>query len=408
MNTSNKKKIYLAAMALLLLISIPVTLFVMSQRQDPRQQAAASTTLSFTPTSTTATPIIKNVGDQISLDLMVSPGTNLVTFVRYQIQYDPTKVQLNTANPFTLNSAVFSNVEGPVTTANSVAQSVSIGSDPTKAIQQPTKVGTVNFTAIAPGTATISFGTMSQALSSGSSDQASQNVLSSTTPATILINGGTTTVTPGPSQTIPTATLQPLPTVEGTAIKLNLFLHGVGAAGDNPNPTGNALSNKNPIHPQRDVQVEVYNTDNQIVASASAPVNYDPQTGTFVGTMALGAGVTGGNYNVKLKTDRYLRRLVPGIQQIQTNVVNELADTQLVAGDTNTDNFLNVLDYNALLDCGYGELEPKPIADANSKFNTTECKAHPPVRNVDVNDDGLVNSFDYNLFLRELSVQNGD
>jgi hypothetical protein len=408
MNTINKKKIYLAVVALLLLISIPITLFVMSQRQDPRQRAAASTTLSFTPTSTSSSPLVKNVGDQISLDLMVSPGTNLVTFVKYQIQYDPTKVQLNTANPFTLNTSVFSNVEGPVTTANAIAQSVSIGSDPTKAIQQPTKVGTINFTAIAPGSTTITFGNASQALSSGSNDQASQNVLSSTSPANILINGSSVTVTQGPTQSVPTVTLQPLPTVEGTAIKLNLFLHGVGAAGDNPNPTGNSLSNKNPVHPQRNVKVEVYNTDNVIVASASAPVNYDPATGTFTGTMALGAGVTGGNYNVKLKTDRYLRRLVPGIQQLQTGVVNELPDTQLVAGDTNGDNFLNVLDYNALLDCGYGELEPKPIADANSKFNTTECKAHPPVQNVDVDDNGLVNSFDYNLFLRELSVQNGD
>jgi hypothetical protein len=407
MNTATKRKIFMVAAALLLLISIPLTLSILSQRQDPRQRAAASTTLTFTPASTTASPLVKNVGDSIPLDIMVNPGTNLVTFVRYQITYDPTKVQLDTANPVTLNSAIFSSVEGPVTTANSIAQSVSIGSDPTKAIQQPTKVATINFKAVAPttgSTTSITFGTMSQALSSGANDQASQNVLSSTTPATIMINGsgGVT-----PSVGSPTATLIPLPTVTGTAVQFNLFLHGVGAAGDNPNPTGNDLSNKNPVHPQRNLQVEVYNTDNQIVASASAPVNYDPSTGTFTGIMGLG-NVPAGNYNLKIKTDRYLRRLVPGIQQIQTNAVNELPDTQLVAGDTNGDNFLNVIDYNALLDCGYGELNPLPQADANSKFNTNECKAHKPVVNVDIDDNGVVNSFDYNLFLRELSVQNGD
>lgn len=399
MNTINKKKLILIVAALALLISIPLTLSLVSQSQDPRQQAAASTTLTFVPESTAAAPIVKNVGDPIALDIMVDPGTNLVTFVRYQISYDPTKVQLNSANPVTLNTAVFSNVEGPVLTADALAQSVSIGSDPTKAIQQKTKVATVNFTAIAPttgSTTTISYGTLTQALSSGANDQSSQNILSSTTPATIQINGSGT------------ATPSAVPTISGTSLAFNLFLHGVGAAGDNPNPSGNELSNKNPVHPQRNLQVEVYNTDNQLVASTSAPVNYDPATGTFTGKMGLGQNVVAGNYNVKVKTDRYLRRLVPGILQIQTNVENKVPDTQLVAGDTNGDNFLNVIDYNALLDCGYGELNPLPQADPNSKFNAEDCKAHAPVINVDVDDNGVVNSFDYNLFLRELSVQNGD
>ncbi len=402
MNTPNKKKIFLIVAAVLLLLTIPLTISLVSQQQDIRQKAAGSTTLSFEPVSTTAAPLTKNVGDPIALDITVDPGSNLITFVKYQITYDPTKVQLNAANPITLNSNIFSSVEGPVTTAEAIAQSVSIGSDPTKAVQTKTKVATVNFTAVGPtnGTATtVSFGAMSQALSSGANDQASQNVLSSTTPATIVINGeGTAT---------PSATLVPQPTITGTSVTFTLFMHGVGAAGDNPNPTGNSLSNKNPVHPQRNLKVEVFNTDNQIVASASAPVTYDSETGTFVGKMGLG-DIASGNYNIKVQTDRYLRRLVPGIQQIQKDQENPLPETQLVAGDSNGDNFLNVIDYNAMLDCGYGELNPLPIADANSKFNTQECKAHTPVENVDIDDNGVVNSFDYNLFLRELSVQNGD
>ncbi len=401
MNTINKKKILIVGFALLLLISIPLTLSLMSQRQETRQRAAGSTTLSFEPASATATPLTKKIGEEITMDLVVEPGTNLVTFVKYQITFDPTKIQLKATNPIVLNSAVFSSVEGPVTTANSIAQSISIGSDPTKAIQTKTKIGTITFNAIAStnGTpTTVAFGTMTQALSAGQNDQASQNVLSSTSPALIAIDGTGT----------PAATLQPQPTVDGTAISFNLFLHGIGAAGDNPNPTGNSLSNKEPVTPQRNLNVEVFDTNNQIIASASAPVTYDSAQGTFVGTMSLGKNVPSGNYNIKVKADRYLRRIVPGIQQLQANVVNELPDTQLVAGDTNNDNFLNVLDYNALLDCGYGELKPLPVADANSKFNTEVCKVHTPVINVDVNDNGVVDSIDYNLFLRELSVQNGD
>ena len=79
-----------------------------------------------------------------------------------------------------------------------------------------------------------------------------------------------------------------------------------------------------------------------------------------------------------------------------------------MAGDTNGDNALNILDYNAFLDCGYGVLNPLPINDANSYFNKKICQNHPPTENIDIEDNGLVNSYDYNLFLRELSVQNGD
>lgn len=401
MNTFSKKKIIIAVFALLLLISIPLTLSLVQQRQDPRQRAAASTTLSFTPVSTASSPITKSIGEPISLDIMVDPGTNLVTFVKYYVTYDPTKVRPVASNPFTINSAVFSNVEGPVVGSNTVAQSVSIGSDPTKAIQKVTKVGTLNFEAIGAtgGTpTTITYGPATQALSSGANDQAGQNVLSSTTPAHIIISG-TSTVTP---------TIIPEPTLEGTIVSFTLLLHGVGAAGDNPNPQGNSMSNKNPLHPQRNLNVEVFNTNNESIASASAPVTYDVATGTFVGKMSLGKNVQPGNYSLKIKTDRYLRRLVPGIQQLKANVDNQLPVTQMVAGDTNNDNFLNVIDYNALLDCGYGNLNPLPIADPNSPFNSENCQVHVPVINVDIDDNGVVNSYDYNLFLRELSVQNGD
>ena len=92
----------------------------------------------------------------------------------------------------TLNNKVFTNVEGPVINSGTLAQSVSIGSDPTKAISKVTKVATLHFKAVGGtngGTTTITYGTLSQALSSSSNDQANQNVLSTTTPAVISISG---------------------------------------------------------------------------------------------------------------------------------------------------------------------------------------------------------------------------
>jgi hypothetical protein len=404
---NNKRKIFVGFFLLLLIISVPLTVLITRKTQETRSHASGSTSLLFTPASTASTPLQKNVGDIISVDLMVNPGTNLVTFVRFQISYDPTKLQ-PTDNPFTLNTTAFPiAVEGPVVGNGTIAESVSIGSDPTKAITTVTKIGTLNFKALAPtnGTATIaSFTSLSQALSAGQTEQAGENVLSTTTPAYIVIGGNANTT---PAIT-PIATSIP---GEGTMLNVRLLLHGVGAAGDNPNPSASTLSNKNPLHPQRNLDVQIFDSNNQLVSSVSAPtaINYEgPTVGGFAGSVDLGPSFPSGKYNIKVKTDRYLRKLVPGIFTIENKQVTNVADVAMIAGDTNGDNFLNVLDYNALLDCGFGNISPLPMADPNATYNSTNCKGHPTAELVDVNDDGVINGPDYNLFIRELSVQNGD
>ena len=403
MNTVDKKKVILGAIALALLVTIPLTVSQLSKRQTTLNQAALGASLSFTPNSTPSSPIQSTIGGNIDLDMYIDPGTSSVTFVRYQVTYDPTKVKLVSSGPVDLNSNVFTSIEGPVMSSDSIAQSVSIGSDPTKVVTQKTKVATLHFMAIGSTngtTTTISFGTMSQVLSAGSHDQANQNVLSTTTPATVSIGGSG-----GPTGN---PTTIPIPTVTGTALNFTLLLHGIGSAGDNPNPEGNSLSNKNPLHPQRDLSVTVFDTNNQSVATSTMPVTFDSTSGTFIGAVGLPATLPSGNYSVKIQTKGYLRRLVPGIQQIVSGQATDVPAVQMIAGDTNNDNVLNVLDYNALLDCGYGQLTPLPMTDPNSKFHSSACQVHSPADNIDVNDDGIINSTDYNLFLRELSVQNGD
>ena len=392
MASGNKKTLLLGLFLLTLAVSVPFTLSLLQQRQENRTRAAGSTTLALTPASSASNPIQKNVGDTIALDLMVNPGNNLVTFVRFQIKYDPTKLELVSTDPFTLNTTAFpTKIEGPVVSSGTLAESVSVGSDPTKAVQTTSKVGTVNFKAIGGtnGTPTeVSFSNLTQALSSGATDQAAENVLASTTPALIAIGGGAAS--------------------SGTVLSFNLLLHGIGAAGDNANPTGSSLSNKNPLHPTRNVDVLVYDSTNQLVASKAGTITYASASGAFTGKIDLGASFPSGNYNVKIKANRYLRKLIPGIVNIVNLKENAIPQTFMVAGDVNDDNILNVLDYNALLDCGYGEIEPLPMTDAGSIFKQTQCQVHTPVDNVDVDDNGIVNSPDYNIFLRELSVQSGD
>jgi hypothetical protein len=404
-----KKKIILVGITLALLVSIPLTISLFSHQEKTQSNAASSTSLSFTPSSTTTAPIQTSIGSNFDLNMYVNPGTNDVSFVRYQVTYDPTKVQLVTSNPVTLNSSIFTNVEGPVLNSGSIAQSVSIGDNPTNVITQNTLVATLHFKAIGDtsgGTTTLSFGSVSEALSAGPSEQASQDVLSTTSPAVVSISGtGTPSASPSPTSS---PTELPLPTITGTALGFTVLLDGIGSAGDNANPSGNSLSNKNPLHPQRVLNVQVYDTNNNIVASSSAPINYDTNAGAFDGAVGLPTTVASGNYYVKVTTDSYLRKLVPGIQQIVSGQTTQLPSVELVAGDTNNDNVLNILDYNALLDCGYGDISPLPINDPNSTYNSTACQVHQPSIDVDSNDDGIINSTDYNLFLRELSVQNGD
>ena len=527
MTLINRKNVLLGLIAIIAL-SVPLTIGILQRQQDNRSRAGASTTLAFTPNTSTTSPLQKKKGDIISLDLMVTPGNNAVTFVKFQLNYDATKLQPVTPDPFMLNTNAFLTKDGPILSSGSILASASVGSDPTKAIVTPTKVGTVQFKAIGSTGSTptiITFTNTTQALSSGANDQASENVLSTTTPANIIIAGDlaacvtkrfTAELTGG--QMVPTNTgtssakvtidllatagqanavtelkgLEPsqvtgmfihspaaagtignarvtlfgpqsgafanpftnsnffipadvitdiengnayinintsqfpngeirgklscgpapsaAPTGATTPLSFELLLHGVGSAGDNPNPRGSDLSNKNPLHPQRNLHVEVFDTNNVLVTSVSGALslNYDEQSGSFKGALDLGPTFREGNYNLKVKSDRYLRRRVPGIQMIKRGSENSVPKIDLVAGDVNSDNILNVIDYNAFLDCGYGEIEPLPIVDPNSVFNSQQCQAHKPPELVDVDDNGVINSPDYNLFLRELSVQNGD
>jgi hypothetical protein len=217
MHRFNGRKIFLFGFIAVLLIGIPATIFLVQQQQETRSRAEKSTTLSFAPDSTPTTPIQKNVGDSIPLDIFVDPGTNLVSFVKLEIQYDPEKIATDAAQALVPDPAVFPSVlEGPVYTPGKISVTLSVGPDPTKAVQTRTKAATVNFKALSttpPGTPTVvTYGVSTQALSIGFNDQASENVLSSTTPANIAIGGE------GPSPTSPPPTNPPTltPTVSVT------------------------------------------------------------------------------------------------------------------------------------------------------------------------------------------------
>lgn len=212
--------------------------------------------------------------------------------------------------------------------------------------------------------------------------------------------GGDTTQAPSPSTTpspSPRTTLTPTPTgtasANDTKISLTVLLHGIGSAGDNVS-SQSSLSNQTPLHPDRNVNVQVFNTSNQAVANTVGTVQYSSASGSFKGTIDLGDALQTGNYNIKVKTDQYLASLLPGIQTIKAGTTNVMPSVSLLAGDVESNNVLNILDYNILIGC-YSDFAPAASCTDAQK------------QEADINDDGQVNQFDYNLFLRELTVHYG-
>lgn len=214
MSLGKNKKFLLFGFIAILLIAIPVTIYLVQQQQQVETKAQPATTLSFEPPSSDSAPIQAAVGDQVDLDIMVDPGTNQISIVRLEVQYDPLKLEA-VANTPTLNTAVFPTfLEGPIPDpTGKIAATLSID-NPTKAIQVKTRIATISFKAKATTSkpTKVSYTARTQAYSVSGQDQHSENVLANTGEAFIAITGGD--ITPGPSEgpTPSVPTEKPTPT----------------------------------------------------------------------------------------------------------------------------------------------------------------------------------------------------
>jgi N-acetylglucosamine-6-sulfatase len=214
----------------------------------------------------------------------------------------------------------------------------------------------------------------------------------------IPLTSPTISTTPSPSQTTgtptrtgtpsssPTGSSSPSPSSSPTTgtLSLTIGLHGIGSSGDNRSKTAD-LSNKDPETKERDITVELYNEKNEKVTSLDGSVTYDESKGVFTGTLPY--SVSPGLYTIKVTIDTYLRKLLPGFITVKQQTPITLPSVTLVAGDTNSDNILNIQDYNALLDC----------------YEQNDCNG-----TTDINDDSETDGKDMNLWLREILQQRGD
>lgn len=202
------------------------------------------------------------------------------------------------------------------------------------------------------------------------------------------VSGVSPTATPGISSGVTPSITQ----TGQNSIATSVFLHGIGKGGDNVNSNGGG--NVTPAHGDRNTTIQFTNTAGNTSSPVGA-IHYVSSTGNFVGN--LSANIPEGQYTVRIKTDGFLSKQLPGILTV-TNGAITLPVVYETTGDINNDNQLDILDYNMLISC-YGSKMTSPGC-------TSPITASTP--GADINDDGAVNGADYNLFLRELSVQSGN
>lgn len=202
------------------------------------------------------------------------------------------------------------------------------------------------------------------------------------TPTSNPPSATSTPIPAGSGTPIPTAS--PTPAPGSTTLSFNLILPGVGGLAGNPNP----------LTPTKQLKIQVFNSTNQQVGGdKTGNIIFDSQSGMFKGTVNLGV-ISSGTYTIKVKTDRYLRKLISGVQNLVEGL-NQMPQTTMVVGDINGDNKLNIADYNIIVTC-FG-----------NKANSSSCGAVNK-QAADLNDDGKISDPDYKLFIDSLSVQEGD
>ncbi len=215
---------------------------------------------------------------------------------------------------------------------------------------------------------------------------------------TITPTGTSPTGTNNPTKT-PTITPSYAPT--DTILSLTIGLTGIGAIGDQVNPNDSSLSNQNPVDTTRTVHVYAINNAGQ-TTYMDGTVNYDSSgdssNGYYTGTVDMGNLPTG-NYQIMAKMDGYLRKAVPSLVQVTAQSTTDVPKITLVAGDINNDNAISILDYGQLMACVTAYyVDGGPDAGCPQSQYTLS----------DLNDDGVVDLSDYNLWLRNSSVEYGD
>jgi len=224
----------------------------------------------------------------------------------------------------------------------------------------------------------------------------SPSTSSPTTPGSTNSVPGTSGGGPGGA---PAPTTPPIPQ---PYLNLAISLPGISNAGN-----GN---NNSPKHNFRAVHVQVYNQNDDPVHAtpvidSNITLTYNTGDGNFENSHAgLGKTLTSsGQFQIFIKTSQTLRKKIgANIPLINDNTAIISPAIPLLSGDYLSTNILNgtigsgttdsILQYNAGVSSCYG-----------STTNTVTSTCTISLTQADLNDDGVVDGIDYNIFLRSLN-----
>lgn len=198
----NGKKLFALGVIFVLLAAIPLAVYFLQKEQETRSRAAKSTVLSLLPVSNN-----KTVGDKFTLDVMIDPGTNVVTNINLAIIYDQEKISTQTAEAGCDTSFCPTGII-PINNLQYEPGKISVSLMSTpgapSSIQTKTKIATITFQANAATTTPVQIGFGNETNVQATIESAPElNVLSTTNPATVNITGGVDlTLTPSPITTV--------------------------------------------------------------------------------------------------------------------------------------------------------------------------------------------------------------
>ena len=221
------KKILPIIVVFLFLVSIPLAVYLVKQRQEIRMRAAPASTLSFVPSSLTTSP-----GQTFTLEVLLETATNIVPTVELHITFDPAVFE---ATSLVAGPALSNVFDGPRIDNNLGTAFIVVG-DVNDPVEGSATIASISFRVIGSSEEgeRIEFASQTQA---GAWGEEGVNVLIGTNPALITVFAEVVEATPTPTAAIE-ATPTPTSTLSGIGGGLMLTPTPTSAtASPTPTPT---------------------------------------------------------------------------------------------------------------------------------------------------------------------------
>lgn len=167
----------------------------------------------------------------------------------------------------------------------------------------------------------------------------------------------------------------------GPSLNTGISLNGIG------NNTKVGQNNK-PLNPLIATSIELQTPDKKDFRFVNSSLLFDPDSGKYDQIVPLGGNIPAGTYKVKVRTNNSLWKDA-GTINLNPGQKTDLPNLNLVSGDLNQDNRLDLSDYNAIITC---------ITNKNCSTGNI----------ADLNQDGKFDEEDLNILYSNFKTRNGD